>query len=67
MTQAAFRRVPAGERPAVGFRNERRRNTGVARIFPLDRTRAGYISLNTLIDCGLGGLLALPGITIAAT
>lgn len=67
MTQEAFRQGLAGERLAVGFRTEGRRNTGVARIFPLDRTRAGYISLNTLIDRSLGGLLALPGITIAAT
>ena len=42
-------------------------NTIVARIFSLDRTRAGYISLKTVIDRSFGGLLALLGIKIAAT
>ena len=42
-------------------------NTAVARIFSLDRTRAGYISLKTIIDRSFGGLLALLGIKIAAT
>lgn len=42
-------------------------NTAVARIFSLERTRAGYISLKTIIDRSFGGLLALLGIKIAAT
>ncbi len=42
-------------------------NTIVARIFSLDRTRAGYISLKTVIDRSFGGLLALLGIKIATT
>ena len=42
-------------------------NTIVARIFSLDRTRAGYISLKTVIDRSFGGFLALLGIKIAAT
>jgi threonine/homoserine/homoserine lactone efflux protein len=42
-------------------------NTIVARIFSLDRTRAGYISLKSVIDRSFGGLLALLGIKIAAT
>lgn len=42
-------------------------NSLVARIFSLDRTRAGYISLKTLIDRSFGGLLALLGVKIAAT
>ena len=42
-------------------------NTAVARVFSLERTRAGYISLKTLIDRSFGGLLALLGLKIAAT
>jgi threonine/homoserine/homoserine lactone efflux protein len=42
-------------------------NTLVARIFSLDRTRAKYISLKTVIDRSFGGLLAVLGIKIAAT
>lgn len=42
-------------------------NTAVARIFSLERTRSGYISLKTIIDRSFGGLLALLGIKIAAT
>ena len=42
-------------------------NTLVARIFSLDRTRAKYISLKTVIDRSFGGMLALLGIKIAAT
>lgn len=42
-------------------------NSLVARIFSLDRTRARYISLKTLIDRSFGGLLALLGVKIAAT
>ena len=51
----------------VVFLNETLWNTGVARIFSLDRTRAGYISLKTVIDRSFGGLLALLGVKIAAT
>ena len=42
-------------------------NSLVARIFSLDRTRARYISLKTVIDRSFGGLLALLGVKIAAT
>lgn len=42
-------------------------NTLVARIFSLDRTRARYISLKTVIDRTFGGLLAALGVKIAAT
>ncbi|HOZ31745.1 MAG TPA: LysE family translocator [Tabrizicola sp.] len=42
-------------------------NSLVARIFSLDRTRARYISLKTLIDRSFGGMLALLGVKIAAT
>jgi threonine/homoserine/homoserine lactone efflux protein len=42
-------------------------NSLVARIFSLDRTRAKYISLKTVIDRSFGGLLAVLGIKIAAT
>ena len=42
-------------------------NSLVARIFSLDRTRAKYISLKTLIDRSFGGMLALLGVKIAAT
>lgn len=42
-------------------------NTLVARIFSLDRARAKYISLKTVIDRSFGGMLALLGIKIAAT
>ena len=52
---------------AVVFLNETIWNTLVARIFSFDRTRAGYISLKTLIDRTFGGLLALLGVKIAAT
>lgn len=52
---------------AVIFAAETLWNTAVARIFSLDRTRAGYISLKTVIDRSFGGLLALLGIKIAAT
>ena len=42
-------------------------NIIVARIFALDRSRAAYISLKTLIDRCFGGALALLGLKIAAT
>jgi threonine/homoserine/homoserine lactone efflux protein len=51
----------------VVFLNESLWNTAVARIFAMDRTRARYISLKTLIDRTFGGLLALLGVKIAAT
>ncbi|WP_374394098.1 LysE family translocator [Tabrizicola sp.] len=52
---------------AVIFTSETLWNTAVARIFSLDRTRARYISLKTVIDRSFGGLLAVLGIKIAAT
>ncbi len=42
-------------------------NTLVARVFSLERTRSGYISLKSTIDRTFGGLLALLGVKIAAT
>lgn len=42
-------------------------NSLVARIFSLDRTRAAYISLKTVIDRLFGAALALLGIKIVAT
>ncbi|MGY6705877.1 LysE family translocator [Roseinatronobacter sp.] len=51
----------------VVFLNETLWNTAVARVFAMDRTRARYISLKTLIDRTFGGLLALLGVKIAAT
>lgn len=52
---------------AVIFASETLWNSLVARIFSLDRTRAKYISLKTLIDRSFGGMLALLGIKIVAT
>ncbi|MDM7930505.1 LysE family translocator [Tabrizicola sp.] len=52
---------------AVIFASETVWNSLVARIFSLDRTRARYISLKTVIDRSFGGLLALLGLKIAAT
>lgn len=52
---------------AVVFCNETIWNIAVARIFSLDRTRARYISLKTIIDRSFGALLALLGAKIAAT
>ena len=52
---------------AVIFAAETLWNTAVARIFSLDRTRARYISLKTVIDRSFGGLLALLGVKIATT
>jgi threonine/homoserine/homoserine lactone efflux protein len=51
----------------VVFCNETVWNILVARIFSLDRTRARYISLKTVIDRSFGALLALLGAKIAAT
>lgn len=52
---------------AVVFLNETLWNIFVARVFSLERTRAGYLRLKGLIDRGFGGLLALLGLKIAAT
>ena len=52
---------------AVLFTFETVWNTLVARIFSLDRTRAAYISLKTIIDRAFGGMLILLGVKIAAT
>lgn len=51
----------------VIFTSETLWNSLVARIFSLDRTRARYISLKTIIDRTFGGLLALLGVKIVAT
>ncbi|SEM92834.1 Threonine/homoserine/homoserine lactone efflux protein [Gemmobacter aquatilis] len=66
--------VPQGTAPwvyaallTVVFLNETVWNILVARIFSFERTRAGYISLKTVIDRSFGGLLAVLGIKIAAT
>ena len=50
---------------AVLFTFETVWNILVARIFSLDRTRAAYISLKTIIDRTFGGLLVLLGARIA--
>jgi RhtB (resistance to homoserine/threonine) family protein len=42
-------------------------NSLVARIFSMDRTRAAYISLKTVIDRCFGAALALLGVKIIAT
>ncbi|MDP3264097.1 MAG: LysE family translocator [Tabrizicola sp.] len=52
---------------AIIFAAETTWNSLVARIFSLDRTRARYISLKTVIDRSFGGLLALLGVKIVAT
>ena len=52
---------------AIIFLSESIWNTLVARVFSLDRTRARYISLKTVIDRSFGGLLALLGLKIALT
>ena len=51
----------------VVFLNEAVWNILVARIFSLERSRQGYISLKTLIDRAFGATLALLGVKIAAT
>ena len=50
----------------VVFLNETLWNSAVARIFSFNRARQAYISLKSVIDRALGGLLALLGIKIAA-
>ena len=40
-------------------------NMIVARIFSLDRSRAAYISLKTIIDRAFGGMLILLGAKVA--
>ncbi len=64
--------VPQGTAPwvyaallALVFCNETIWNTLVARIFSLEKTRSGYISLKTIIDRSFGGLLALLGVKVA--
>lgn len=52
---------------AVIFTAETLWNSLVARIFSLDRTRAKYISLKTVIDRCFGGALALLGVKIVTT
>lgn len=52
---------------AVIFTAETTWNSLVARIFSLDRTRARYISLKTIIDRSFGAALAALGVKIAAT
>lgn len=39
----------------------------VARIFAADRTRAGYVSLKSIIDRAFGGMLAVLGLKLATT
>ena len=52
---------------AVIFVNETGWNVAVVRIFSLDRTRAGYISLKTVLDRLFGGMLLLFGLKVAAS
>lgn len=51
----------------VVFLNETLWNVAVARIFSFNRARHAYISLKSVIDRVLGGLLALLGLKIAAS
>ena len=51
----------------VVFLNEALWNTFVARVFSLEKSRAAYLSLKTIIDKTFGGLLALLGLKIVAT
>ena len=51
---------------AVVFLNETLWNCAVARIFSLDRSRAGYLRMKGGIDRAFGGMLALLGLKIAA-
>lgn len=51
----------------VVFLNEAIWNTFVAKLFSLERTRAKYISLKSVIDRAFGGLLALLGVKIVLT
>ena len=50
---------------AVVMANETVWNILVVRIFSTSATRAGYISLKTIIDRSFGGLLALLGVKVA--
>lgn len=50
----------------VVFLNETLWNSAVARIFSFHRTRTAYISMKSVIDRVLGGMLALLGVKIAA-
>lgn len=66
--------VPSGTAPwvigallLVVFFNEAAWNIIVVRIFSLDRTRRGYISLKSVIDRLFGGMLAILGLKIAVT
>lgn len=52
---------------AVVFLNETLWNCAVARIFSLERSRAGYLRMKGGIDRAFGGMLALLGLKIAAT
>ena len=52
---------------AIIFVNDTGWNVLVARIFSLDRTRAAYLGLKTLIDRTFGGLLGLMGLKLALT
>ena len=52
---------------ALIFVNDAGWNVIVARIFSLERTRRGYMSLKSVIDRIFGGLLALMGLKLAAT
>jgi threonine/homoserine/homoserine lactone efflux protein len=49
----------------IVFINDAGWNVIVARIFSLERTRAGYLNLKTVIDRTFGGLLALLGVKLA--
>ena len=51
----------------VVFLNEAVWNILVARIFSLERSRQGYISLKSLIDRAFGATLAVLGVKIAVT
>ncbi|MDO7556982.1 MAG: LysE family translocator [Loktanella sp.] len=51
----------------VVFLNEALWNTFIARVFSLEKSRAAYLSLKTIIDKTFGGLLALLGLKIVAT
>ena len=51
----------------VVFLNEALWNVLVARIFSLERARAGYLRLKTTLDRVFGGLLALLGLKLATS
>ncbi|MFN4172202.1 MAG: LysE family translocator [Pseudorhodobacter sp.] len=52
---------------AVVFAKETGWNILVVRLFSFDRSRAGYVSLKTLLDRAFGGLLGLLGVKVALT